>query len=97
MRNETELAATIASAKQAEAILSHPIFIAATSLLKELTVAKFESLGFDDTKQMQECNIRLGLIEELEINLSTIINNGDAAFKSLEEIQTFEQEMKNER
>jgi len=97
MRNETELAGDIDNAKQAEAILNHPMFIAATSLLKEVTIEKFENLGFADTLQMQECNIRLNLIEELEINLEVIITNGDLAFKTLEDIQTFNQEIKNER
>ncbi len=97
MRNETELAATIDNARQAESILSHPLFIASIKTLRELTIDKFENLGFDDTKQMQECSIRLNLLEEFEINLSTVIRSGGAAFKSLEEIQTFKQEMKDER
>lgn len=94
MRTETELSATIDSAKQAEAIVNHPMFIASMKTLRSLTIDKFENLGFEDTKQMQECNIRLNLIDEFEINLSTIINSGNAALKSLEDIQTFNQEMK---
>ncbi len=97
MRNETELAATIDTAKQAESIVNHPLFIASIKTLRELTIDKFENLGFEDTKQMQECNQRLNLIEELEVNLSTIIQSGNAAFKALEDIQTFNQEIKNER
>lgn len=97
MRNETELAISIDNAKQAESILNHPLFIASIKILRELTIDKFENLGFEDTLQMQECNVRLNLIEEFEINLSTIIRNGDSAFTSLEAIQTFNQEMKNER
>ena len=97
MRNESELTSSITQGQQAEAILHHPIFIAATGLLKELTVSKFENLNFKDTLQMQECNIRLNLIEELETNLSIIIQSGQAAFTSLEQIQTFNQEMDNER
>ena len=97
MRTESELSNSIAEGKQAEAILNHPLFIAATGLLKRLTVDKFENLNFKDTLQMQECNIRLNLIEELEINLSTIIQSGNSAFTSLEQIQTFNQEMNNER
>ncbi len=97
MSNETELAATIDNAKQAEAIVNHPLFIASMETLKNLTIDKFESLGFDDTVQMQECNMRLGIIEEFESHLSTIIQSGSAAFRVLEDIQTFKQEMKNER
>ena len=93
MRNETELTIDIDNAKQAEAIVNHPLFIASIKTLRALTIDKFEGLGFKDTLQMQECNIRLNLIEEFEINLSTIIQNGSAAFKALEEIQTFKQEM----
>ena len=94
MRTETELAATIDNARQAESIVNHPMFIASMKTLRALTIDKFENLGFEDTKQMQECNIRLNLIDEFEINLSTIINSGNAALKSLEDIQTFNQEMK---
>lgn len=93
MRDKTELAVSIDNAKQAEAILNHPLFIASMATLKHLTMEKFENLGFDDTKQMQECNIRLGLIEEFESHFSTIIRSGNAAFKALEDIQTHEQEM----
>lgn len=94
MRTQAELAVDIENAKQAESIVNHPLFIASINTLRELTIDKFESLGFEDTKQMQECNIRLNLMDEFEINLSTIINSGNAALKSLEEIQTFNQEMK---
>lgn len=97
MINKTELKNDIDSAKQAEAILSHPMFIASTKLLRQLTVEKFEGLGFTDISQMQECNVRLNLIEELESNLAVIIRSGEASFRALEEIQTFEQEIKNER
>ena len=93
MRDKTELAVSIDHAKQAESILSHPLFIASMATLKNLTIEKFENLGFDDTKQMQECNMRLGLIEEFESHFSTIIQSGNAAFKALEDIQTHEQEM----
>ncbi len=97
MRNETELARTMDTGKQAESIVNHPLFIAAIGVLKEVTVDKFESLGFADVQQMQECNIRLNLIQEFEQNLSTVIQNGNAAFNALEDIQTFKQELNNER
>ena len=97
MRNKTELTASIDHAKQAESILGHPLFIASMATLKQLTIDKFENLGFDDTKQMQECNMRLGLIEEFESHFSIIIQSGNAALQALEDIQTFEQDRKNER
>lgn len=97
MNNETELAKKIDTAKQAEIIVNHPLFIASLKTLRELTVEKFEGLGFKDTLEMQECNIRLSLIEEFEIHLITIIQSGDTAFRVLEEIQTFKQEINNER
>ena len=97
MRTESELSESITHGTQAEMILSHPLFVAATGLLRNLTIEKFENLSFKDVEQMQECNIRLNLIEELEINLTTIINSGNTAFKTLEDIQTFNQEMNNER
>ena len=94
MRTQAELMTTIEHAKQAESIVNHPIFIASIKMLRALTIEKFENLGFEATTKMQECNVRLNLIEEFEINLSTIIQSGDSAFKSLEAIQTFNQEMK---
>ena len=94
MRDKTELVADIDNAKQAEAIVNHPLFIASIKMLRALTIDKFENLGNDDVVQMKECNMRLNLIEELEVNLSTVIRSGDAAFRTLEDIQTFEQEMK---
>lgn len=97
MREESELVGDIERAKQAQAILNHPIHIAAIELLRQLTIDKFENLGFSDTLGMQECNLRLNLIEELEINLATVIQSGNSAFKALEDIQAFNQEMKNER
>ena len=93
MRDKTELAASIDHARQAESIVNHPLFIASMGMLKQLTIDKFEHLGFDDTKQMQECNMRLGLIEEFESHFLTIIQSGNAAFDTLEAIQTHEQEM----
>ena len=94
MRAQAELMTAIEHAKQAASIVNHPIFIASIKMLRGLTIERFEHLGFEDTLKMQECNVRLNLIEEFEINLSTIIQSGDSAFKSLEEIQTFNQEMK---
>lgn len=90
-RTESELSKTIYDARQADAIVNHPLFIAAITTLKKLTIDTFENLGFDDTKEMQECNVRLNLIEEFEIHLKTIINDGVPAFKALEEIQSFNQ------
>lgn len=92
MRDKAELAVTIENAKQAEAIVNHPLFIASIKMLRALTIDKFENLKFNDVSAMQECNIRLNIIEEFEINLSTVIHSGNAAFKALEDIQTFEQE-----
>lgn len=97
MRNETELVNDINTAKQAESIVNHPLYIASMETLKQLTIDKFESLKFDDTLQMQECNIRLNLLEEFEINLTTLIQSGNTAIKTLEDIQTFQQELDNER
>ena len=97
MNNETELAKKIDSAKQAETIVNHPLFIASLGTLRELTVERFEGLGFEDTLGMQECNVRLNLIEEFENNLLTVIQSGNAAFSELESIQTFQQELNDER
>jgi hypothetical protein len=96
MTNETELAKSIDAARQAETIVNHPLFIASLATLREVTVERFENLGFSEVQQMQECNLRLNLIEEFEINLITIIQNGEIAFRTLEEIQTFKQEIKDE-
>jgi len=92
MNNESALVSKINSAQQAELIVKHPLFIAALSTLRELTVEKFENLGFSQTQEMQECNVRLNLIEEFENNLITIIENGNTAYRDLEEIQTFKQQ-----
>lgn len=97
MRSETELASDINSAKQAETILNHPLFIASIETLRELTIEKFEGLGFNDTLEMQECNVRLNIIEEFESNLQTVIQNGGIAFNELEAIQTFQKEINNDR
>ena len=97
MSNETELAETIDTAKQAESIINHPLLIAVIKSLREVAIEKFENLGFKDTEQMQECNQRLNLVEEFESNFYTLISNGEIAFKTLEDIQTFQQELNNER
>lgn len=97
MRDKTELARDIESAGQAQSIVNQPLFIASIKTLRVLAVEKFESLGFDQTKEMQECNMRLGLIQEFENNLLTVIQNGNTAFSTLEDIQTFEKEMTSER
>lgn len=97
MREESELIKDIESAKQAESILNHPVFIAAIKTLREVTMEKFEGLGFSQTLEMQECNQRLNLIEELESNLETVIRNGNAAYQTLEDIQTHQQAIDNER
>ena len=97
MTNETELARSIDNAKQAETIVNHPLFIASLATLRAVAVETFESLGFNDTQKMQECNVRLNLIEEFESNLITVIQNGNVAFTELEAIQTFQQELNNER
>lgn len=97
MNNETELARTMDAGKQAESIINHPLLIAVIKSLREVAIEKFENLGFKDTEQMQECNQRLNLVEEFESNFYTLISNGNVAFKTLEEIQTFQQEIKNER
>ena len=97
MNNETELAKSIDNAKQAETIVNHPLFIASLATLRAVAVETFESLGFNDIQKMQECNLRLNLIEEFENNLLTVIQNGNVAFTELEAIQTFQQELNNER
>ena len=97
MTDKKELGSTIDTGRQAEALLNQPLFIAAVKTLRLVAIEKFENLGFTDTLGMQECNIRLNLVEELESNLNTIIANGDIAFRTLEEIQTFEQEIANGR
>ncbi len=97
MSNEKEYAARVDSGRKAESIISEPLFIASIETLRSLTVEKFESLGFGHTLEMQECNVRLNLIQEFENNFETVIQNGNAAFAALEEIQTFQQEINNER
>ena len=97
MNNETELAIKIDMAKQAESILNHPLFISTIKTLREVAIEKFEGLGFSQTLEMQECNQRLNLIEELESNFETVIQNGDAAYRTLEDIQTHQQAIDNER
>ena len=97
MSNETELANSIDIGRQAESIVNHPLLIAVIKSLREVAIEKFENLGFKDTEQMQECNQRLNLVEEFESNFYTLITNGNIAFKTLEDIQTFQQEIKNER
>ena len=97
MTDETELASKMDLGQQAESIVNHPLFIASLGTLKELTIEKFEGLEFSNTLEMQECNVRLNLIEEFESNLHTVIQNGNAAFTELESIQTFQKEINNER
>ena len=94
MREKTELVRDIEHAKQEEAIVNHPLFIASLKSLEDLTIEKFKSLEFNEEHKMLECNIRLKLIEEFEQNLLTIISNGNAAFNSLEDIQEFEKAVK---
>jgi len=97
MREQADLIKDVDSAKQAESILNHPVFIAAIKTLREVTIEKFEGLGFSQTLEMQECNQRLNLIEELESNFETVIQNGNAAYRTLEDIQTHQQAIDNER
>ncbi|MGB0943130.1 MAG: hypothetical protein ACPGUE_12040 [Marinomonas sp.] len=97
MRSKEELVDTINSAEQAKAMVEHPLFIASMDTLRELTIDKFEGLEFGQVERMQECNVRLNLIEEFKANLTSIIMNGDAAYQALEDIQTHQQAIENGR
>lgn len=88
---------TIGNAEQAEQLLASPLLQASLNMLRDLTVEKFENLGFSQTLEMQECNLRLGLIEEFTSHLTGLIQNKDYAYSKLEEIQTHQQELDNER
>jgi len=85
---------TIDTSRQAAAILNHPLHSASMELLKELTQEKFKGLKNSDIAAMQECNLRLKLIDEFEENYSTLISNGNTAFASLEEIAVFKKALK---
>ncbi len=93
MRKEYELKADIETAKQANEIITNPLFIAALQELRESANGKFKSLKFEDTKGMQEINIKLNLIDEFESNLVGLISNGNSAFESLEIIKQHEKDM----
>ena len=93
MREKNKLVADIENAKQAELIVSHPLYIASLKLLRQLTIESFEKLESNEDLKMLECNIRLKLINEFEDNLLTVISSGNAAFESLEQIQQFEKEI----
>lgn len=80
---------TIDVSNQAAAILNHPLHIAAMGVLKELTQEKFKALKNSDVVAMQECNIRLKLIDELEESYEILVSNGESSFSSLEEITAF--------
>lgn len=97
MRDKRDLAKSVDDGRQAEAILSHPLLIASLQTLREVTVNKFEGLGVNEIIEMQACNQRLNLINELEVNLTIVMQSGEIAFQTLEEIQTHEQAIKNER
>jgi hypothetical protein len=92
-QNEARNIKTLDTARQAEAILNHPLHIAAMGILKELTQDKFKGLKNSDVLAMQECNLRLKLIDELEESYSILVSNGKTAFAQLEEIAEFKKVM----
>ena len=94
MREEIELNADIERARQAKALINHPLFIAALNELEEAENEKFKSLKFDDVIQMQECNVTLKVIDDFKLNLVRLISNGKAATEAIEIINRHNEEMK---
>ena len=89
MRKESELSAGIDTAKQADSIVNHPLFIAAIETLHDVTIETFKNLSTNSVEEMQKCNIRLELIDEFKDNFYTLITNGNAAFQTLEDLAEF--------
>ncbi len=86
MRKEHELTADIETAKQANSIVNHPLFIASLKSLHNATIETFKNLSTNSVEEMQKCNIRLELIDEFKDNFYALITNGNAAFETLEEL-----------
>jgi hypothetical protein len=93
LRKEHELKADIERAQQADSIINHPLFIAALKELRDSTNEIFKSLSFENTVEMQECNVKLNLIDEFEGNLVGLIRNGNAAFESLNTLKQHDKDM----
>ena len=93
MRKEHELKTDIDAAKEANAIVNHPLFIASIKTLHDATIETFKSLSNNAVEEMQRCNIRLELIDEFKDNFYLLITNGNAAFKTLEDIADHEKAM----
>ncbi len=94
MRKEPELIADVETAKQADSIVNHPLFIASLKSLHDATIETFKSLSANSVEEMQKCNIRLELIDEFKDNFYSIITAGNAAFQTLEDIAEFKKATK---
>lgn len=84
MRKEHELKTDIDAAKEANAIVNHPLFIASMKTLHDDTIEKFKNLSNDSVEEMQECNMKLSVIDEFRDNLLFILTKGNSAGEALE-------------
>ena len=94
MRKESELSATIDTARQAEAIINHPLHIAAIESMKQDVQEKFKALANSELIAMQECNLKLKIIDEFEETYLSLISNGNSALESLETLAEFKKATK---
>jgi len=95
MRSKKDLATDIDSGSQAERLLSNPLLIASVSALQVAAIDRFSNLDPGQTKEMQFCNIRLSLAKEFESNLRAIVQGGEIALSTLQEINEFEKATSN--
>jgi hypothetical protein len=54
-------------------------------------------LRYSDIDGLQECNVRMRICEDVTNNLIALINKGNSTSKQLEDEQTHQKEIDNER
>ena len=97
MRNESELTVDITRARNAQEFINNPLFIEGMAILKATTLDKFESLNYNQVKEMVECNRMLKTIDRFESLFSNTILTGDAALNALNDINEHNKAINNER
>jgi len=96
MRNEQDLTVDINRARLAQDFINNPLFIEGLAVLKASTLYKFESLNYNQSSEMIDCNRMLKVIDEFETRFHQIISTGNAALSALDDIKQHEKEMNNE-
>lgn len=97
MRNERELSKDVDKARLASEFVNSSLFIEGIAILKASTLDKFESLNYNQTSEMVDCNRMLKVIDDFENIYTNIISIGEAAASALEDIRQFDKEKNDDR